>query len=74
MFHFIEVLDLDILHVSVDIDDNSNSYRCFGRTYPNGKQSEEESFELPREKEAVEHGEIDVYRVENQFHADKHGQ
>ena len=74
MFHFIEVLDLNILHITVDVDDNRNRYRCFGRTYPNGKQGEEEAFELSWEEEAVEHGKVDVYRVQNQFHADKQGQ
>ena len=74
MFHFIEVLDLDILHVSVDVDDNRNRYRSFGRTYTDGKQGEEEAFELSREEEAVEDGKVDIDRVQNQFHADQHGQ
>ena len=74
MFHFIEVLDLNILHVTVDIDDNRNRYRCFGCTYPNGEQGEEETFELSRKEEAVEYGKVDVNRVQKQFHADKHGQ
>ena len=74
MFHFIEVLDLNILHVSVDIDDNRNRYRGFCRTYPNGEQGEEEAFELSWEEEAVEDGKVYINRVQNQFHANQHGQ
>ena len=74
MLHFIEGLDLDIANVSVDIDDYRNCYRSFGRTHPDGEQGKEEAFELSREKEAVKHGKVDIDRVQNQFHADKHGQ
>ena len=74
MLHFVQVLDLDILHVAVDIDDNGNRYCSFRCTNPNGEQSEEETFQLSREQEAVEYGKVDVYRIQNQFHADKHGQ
>ena len=74
MLHFIKVLDLNILHVTVDIDDDRNRYRCFGRTYPNGEQGEEEAFELSREEEAVEDGKVYINRVQNQFHANQHGQ
>ena len=74
MLHFIEVLDLDIADVSVDVDDNRNRYRSFGRTDPDGEQGKEETFQLSREQEAVEHGKVNIDRVQNQFHADEHGQ
>jgi len=74
MLHFIEDLDLDILNVAVDIDNDSNSYSCFGCTHSDSEQSKKETFQLSREEETVEYGEVDVYRVQDQFHADKHGQ
>ena len=55
MLHFIEVLDLDILNVAVDVDNNSNSYRCFCCTHPNSKQGKEETFQLSWEEEAIEY-------------------
>mgnify|MGYP006358499737 CR=1 FL=1 len=59
MLHFIEVLDLDILHVAVDVDNNRNCYCSFRCTNPNGEQREEETFQLSREQEAVEYGKVD---------------
>lgn len=60
--------------VTIDIDDNGNSYRCFRSTHSDGEQGEEHSFQFVGEEVAVEHGEVDIDGVQNQFHTNQHGE
>jgi hypothetical protein len=52
---------LDIAYIAVDIDNDGNSYCCFGRTHTNGEQGEKETFQFSGKKIPVEYREVDIY-------------
>ena len=57
---------------AVNIDDDSDSHRRLRGSDADGEEGEEEAFELPREKQAVEHREVDVNSIEDKFDGDEH--
>jgi hypothetical protein len=65
---------LDIAYIAVNIDNDSNSYCCFSRTHADSEQGEKKAFQFFGKEVSVEYGEVDVYRIQYQFHTDEHGQ
>ena len=73
-FELLQVADLNVADVAVDVDDDGDRHGRLGRRDADGEHCEEEAFELSREEEAVEDGEVDVGRIEDQLHGDEHRQ
>lgn len=59
--------------MTVNIDDNSQSYGSLGRTDTNGEESEEHALRTIGEKQAVESREIQIDTVQYQLNRDEHG-
>ena len=73
-FEFLQIFDLDVAQVAVDVDDDGDSHGRFRSADADGEQGEEEALQLTRKQETVEYHEIDIYRIEDQFHRDQHRQ
>ena len=73
-FEFLQIFDLDVAQVAVDVDDDGDGHGRFRSADADGEQGEEEALQLTRKQETVEYHEIDIYRIEDQFHRDQHRQ
>lgn len=60
------------MEVAVNINNNSYCNSCFCSTNANAEQSEEETFHLSGEQQAVECRKVDINRVENQLNRNQH--
>ena len=67
-FEFLQIFDLDVAQVAVDVDDDGDGHGGLRSTDSDGEQGEEHSFQFVGEEVAVEHGEVDIDGVQNQFH------
>jgi hypothetical protein len=73
-FEFLQIFDLDVAQVAVDVDDDGDGHGRFRSADADGEQGEEEALQLTRKQKTVEYHEIDIYRIEDQFHRDQHRQ
>ena len=73
-FELLQIFDLDVAQVAVDVDDDGDGHGRFRSADADGEQGEEEALQLTRKQKTVEYHEIDIYRIEDQFHRDQHRQ
>ena len=73
ILQFVEVFHFDVAQIAVNVDDDRYGDGRFGRGDRYGEQREEETFELSGKQIAVEHGEIDIHRIEDQLDRNEHG-
>ena len=70
-FQFVQLINLDTSYIAVDVDHNRDSYCRFSGRDGNGEQGKEIPFHSVREKETIEHCEVDIRSVQYQLDADK---
>ena len=73
ILQLVEVFHFDVAQIAVNVDDDRYGDGRLGRGDRYGEQREEEAFELSGKEIAVEHGEIDIHRIEDQLDRNEHG-